>query len=126
MRCDRIGSYEELPTKERAQVALDAFLADRLPAPAIPEKPVTKRRISRIVNEIAKRAEVLGVHPHRFRTTFATHMLRSRANQPKLKRMNELELMALLGHSNLIATQKYLALNNQDVTDSYRKFHPHA
>ena len=125
MHCDRIGSYEELPTKERAQAALDAFLADKLPEPVIPEQPLTKSYIARILKRVAKRAGETGVHPHRFRTTFATHLLRERINHKPSRRMNERELMSFLGHSNLAATQKYLALDPSLLRAIHAKCHPH-
>jgi integrase/recombinase XerC len=97
----RLGDYE-LPTRERAREALTAYLADKLPKSKKPKstRGLTARSIHRIVVRAAKRAGVAGVHPHTFRHSMATHLLN--------RGVDILIVMELLGHTSLMATQKYL------------------
>jgi integrase/recombinase XerC len=90
----------DLPTRERAREALDAYLADKLPKSEKPTRGLTARSIHRIVVRAAKRAGIAGVHPHTFRHSFATHLL-NRGVDIRL-------VMELLGHASLRVTQKYL------------------
>lgn len=67
-----------------------------------------------ILNEIAKRANVENVHPHRFRRTFATGL----ANRG----MDIQEIRKLLGHSNLNTTLEYVYTSDENVYTSYQKY----
>jgi site-specific recombinase XerD len=55
--------------------------------------------LSVICDRLGRRAGVAGVHPHRFRHTFATWAIESGAR--------EIDVQMLLGHSDLTMTQRY-------------------
>lgn len=57
---------------------------------------------------------VAHVHPHRFRRTLATNLIR--------RGMVIQEVAAILGHDKLDTTMKYVVLNQDDVQHSYQKF----
>lgn len=67
-----------------------------------------------IINQIANKAGVKDCHPHRFRRTFATNLA--------LRGMDIQEIQRLLGHSNIATTLEYVAINDEKVKASYRKF----
>ncbi len=117
MRTVRLGDYE-LPTKERARIALDAYLADKLPAQpgVIPENGLSTKGIWRIVSDAAKRAGLTGVHPHTLRHSFASHLLNAGAD---LRSIQE-----LLGHETVVTTQKYLHIAQAPLIATHAKFHP--
>jgi site-specific recombinase XerD len=115
MRSIRLGDYE-LPNRERAQKALEAFLA----APSVaPQSPREKRRLGeknvwRIVVETAMRAGLGHVTTHQLRHSFATHCIDHG--------MDIRYLQELLGHTSLVATQKYLHSSPAKLLDVHRKF----
>lgn len=67
-----------------------------------------------ILNQIAERANVENVHPHRFRRTFATGLAR--------RGMELQEIRKLLGHSNINTTLEYVFTSDEQTEISYRKF----
>lgn len=67
-----------------------------------------------ILNQLAKRAAVINVHPHRFRRTFATGLAR--------RGMSLQEIQRLMGHSNINTTMKYICLDESKVQASYKQF----
>lgn len=71
-------------------------------------------------NWIKKRALKAGlhkpVHPHMFRHSYATHLLREKTD---LRHLQE-----LLGHSSLAATQRYIHLDQKQLLQSLEDFHP--
>lgn len=67
-----------------------------------------------ILKQIAKRAGVTNVHPHRFRRTFATGLAK--------RGMDVREIQALLGHSNINTTLEYICTDTESVKASYRKY----
>ena len=100
MRSVRLGDFD-LPTKERARQALNAFLSDKLPTSRKEFRDgLVTRSIYRIVVLAAKRTGITGVHPHTLRHSMATHMLN--------RGMDVRFVQELLGHSAPNATQKYL------------------
>jgi site-specific recombinase XerD len=117
MRTVRLGDYE-LPTKERARIALDAYLADKLPAEpiVIPERGLSTKAIWRIVTQAAKRAGLTGVHPHILRHSMGTHCLN--------RGMDIRHVQELLGHTSLVATQKYLHVATAKLQDVHKRCHP--
>ncbi|MBT1446555.1 tyrosine recombinase XerC [Shewanella sp. JM162201] len=60
----------------------------------------------------------VGVHPHKLRHSFATHMLESSGD---LRAVQE-----LLGHANLATTQIYTSLDFQHLAKVYDSAHPRA
>jgi len=119
MRTVRLGDYD-LPTKERARLTLDAFLAHKLPQdePEAPQRGLTTRQIHRIIARTARRAGIGHVHPHVLRHSMATHCLN--------RGMDIRFVQELLGHTSLVATQKYLSIAIDKLQQTYAKFHPHA
>lgn len=67
-----------------------------------------------ILNQVAGRAGVKGVHPHKFRRTWATNACRHG--------MPIQEVCMLLGHERIETTMQYVVLNIEDLKNSYRKY----
>lgn len=78
--------------------------------------PVSSRQIRRIVRDAATRAGLGRVHPHQLRHSFATHCLNHG--------MDIRYVQEILGHSNLMATQKYLHVAIANLQRTHAKFHP--
>jgi site-specific recombinase XerD len=115
VRSVRLGDYD-IPNKERARIALDAYLAGKLPVRAPDKKPLGKKGIYRVIVAAAKRASITGVHPHVLRHSCATHCLNHG--------MDIRHVQELLGHTSLIATQKYLHLATANLQKTHTKFFP--
>lgn len=64
--------------------------------------------------KLGKDANVNHVHPHKFRRTTATTLIRHG--------MPIQEVAAILGHDKLDTTMKYVVLDKTDVKNSYRKY----
>jgi site-specific recombinase XerD len=115
MQSVRLGDYE-LPTKERAQIALDAFLSHR---PRTPGQSRARNRLGskdiwRVVSQTAMRAGLGHVTTHQLRHSFATHCVDHG--------MDIRYLQELLGHTSLVATQKYLHSSPAKLLEVHRKF----
>ena len=67
-----------------------------------------------MLNNLAEDAGVEHVHPHKFRRTLATNLIRHG--------MPIQEVAAILGHDKLDTTMQYVVLDKTDVKNSYRKF----
>jgi site-specific recombinase XerD len=115
MRNVRLGDYD-IPNKERARVALDAYLAGRLPTRGPDKKPLGKKGIYRVIVAAAKRAGITGVHPHVLRHSMATHCLNHG--------MDIRHVQEMLGHTSLVATQTYLHLATANLKRIHTKFFP--
>lgn len=63
---------------------------------------------------LAERASVNHVHPHKFRRTLATNLIRHG--------MPIQEVAAILGHDKLDNTMQYVVLDKTEVKNSYRKY----
>jgi site-specific recombinase XerD len=115
----RLGDFE-IPNEERARQALDAFiLADKnrtIHREKTPCCGLTTRQIYRIIVKAAKRAGIAGVHPHVLRHSMATHCLD--------RGMDIRHVQELLGHTSLVATQKYLHLATANLKRIHTKFFP--
>jgi integrase len=70
-----------------------------------------------ILARVAERAGVPGVHPHKFRHTFATMALRAHAR--------EIDVQSLLGHSSLTMVQRYArTYSSEQAVAAHSSFSP--
>ena len=106
-----------------ARKALWRYLAEREdPQPNDPlfvtmqDKPMDRNSIRLLLADLGKRAGVNGVHPHKFRHSFAVQYLRNGGDVFSLKR--------LLGHSSLEMTEHYLAIAQSDLAQGMRNSSP--
>lgn len=79
-------------------------------------RPLTTSGLFHICKRIGGQAGVAGVHPHRFRHTFAVSFLRSGGNLFALQR--------ILGHTTLSMTQRYVSLVADDLRDEHQAHSP--
>lgn len=105
---DRIGFFGR-----NAAHALKKYLGNRHAGSVFGIGP---RGIYRVVRKAAARAGVSAVTPHTFRHSFATHLLNHGAD---IRFVQE-----LLGHTSLVATQKYLHVALVGLQQSHEQFHP--
>lgn len=82
----------------------DTSASERLKVPSV----------QRILKKIGKRSGVADIHPHRFRRTMATNVLK--------KGMPLEEVSKLLGHTKLETTMIYCTVNQENVRHSHSKF----
>lgn len=76
---------------------------------------LTRPTIAKFLCEAAKKANIKKhVHPHLFRHSFATNMLRNGANIMVIKEF--------LGHASVATTQVYLTVNDKDKKEAFDKF----
>jgi len=117
LRSIRLGDYD-IGTRERAREALKHYLEYKLTRSVRPAttRRVTVRQLYRDVVKVAKRAGLSGVHPHTLRHSCATHCLN--------RGMDIRFLQDLLGHTSLMATQKYLHLATANLKSIHNKFLP--
>ena len=79
-------------------------------------KPYTRLDVSaiqRMLRELGKRTGIKKVHPHRFRRTLATDLLR--------KGMTIEEVSMILGHEKIDTTMGYCYINQQSVKNEYMR-----
>ena len=76
-----------------------------------PYRRLTKEGVEYIVKDLGKKAGVSNVHPHRFRRTLATDLVR---NGVPIQ-----DVAQILGHSDLRTTQVYVALDQSTVKYHY-------
>ena len=75
---------------------------------------LTPHGVRFMLNNLAARAGVDHAHPHKFRRTLATNLIRHG--------MPIQEVAAILGHDKLDTTMEYVVLDKTDVRNAYRKF----
>lgn len=78
-----------------------------------PYNRLTKEGLDSIVKRIGKRAGVSNVHPHRFRRTLATDLVR--------KNVPIQDVAYILGHADLRTTQVYVFQDQESVKYNYNK-----
>jgi integrase/recombinase XerD len=79
-------------------------------------RPLERIAVWQIVRRLAKTTSLKGVHPHKLRHSFATHLLMSGAD---LRVVQE-----LLGHSDIATTQIYTHVDRSRLRDVVRRHHP--
>lgn len=67
-----------------------------------------------MLNNIAEKAGVEDVHPHRFRRTVATYLID--------RGMSIQDVAVILGHSNINTTMTYVYSNLENVKSAYKKY----
>lgn len=75
---------------------------------------LTSGGIRNMLNQVADRANVNHVHPHKFRRTLATNLI--------THGMSIQEVAQILGHDKLDTTMEYIVLDNQTVKNNYKKY----
>ena len=86
--------------------------------PGTKERPLTVRTVHRVVTKAAERVGLSEVTPHTLRHSFATHLLEGGASIVAVK--------GLLGHENMLTTQRYIAVGAEHLRESYIVAHPRA
>lgn len=112
-----------VPMGGSAQKALWRYMAERK-KPKLSEPLFVSRRgghlgrsgLGKMLREVGYRAGVQGVHPHKFRHTFAITFLRNGGNV--------LELQAILGHEDVETLKQYVRLAAVDIEQAQRRHSP--
>lgn len=113
------GSKERITyLSDVAKVHLQMYLAERTDNNTalvinFQYKRMKSGGVRYLLGELAKRANVSNVHPHRFRRTFATSLAE--------KGMPIQEIQKLLGHSNISTTLRYIHVNNESIKAHHRQ-----
>lgn len=100
---------------ERRSAAQPLFVSDRGSESV---RPLTRSGLLQLIQRLGEAAEIQGssCNVHRMRRTFAVEWLRGGGNV--------FSLQAMLGHTNLQMTQRYLALARADIEAQARQFSP--
>ena len=77
-------------------------------------KRLTAQGIRKMLSGLSEETGVEHVHPHKFRRTMATNLIRHG--------MPIQEVAMILGHDKLDTTMEYVVLDNTEVKNAYRKF----
>ena len=81
-------------------------------------KKMTRQGFFKIIKKIAYEKGISKeISPHTLRHSFATHMLKHGAD---LRIIQE-----LLGHSDVSTTQIYTHVSNEELENTFKKYHPH-
>ena len=106
---------------DSSKVAILNYLdsrTDRNPALFVsyhkPYKRLKNGGIEHSLNVIAKRADVVNVHPHRFRRSFCCSLLSK--NVP----LEQIRIMA--GHANLATTKLYVVENDEEIQYNHKRY----
>lgn len=125
------GNKERLiPFGDPAALAVKSYLSQDRPRLVSSEsgdflflsdkgKPLTRHQLRRILQALVDQHHLtVTVHPHKFRHSFATHLLDHGAD---LRSVQE-----LLGHENLSSTQIYTHISNASLKKAYLNAFPRA
>ena len=70
-----------------------------------------------IINDAALAAEITSkISPHTLRHSFATHLIENGADIISIQKM--------MGHENIVTTEKYLNVNKKHLVETVIKYHP--
>ena len=75
---------------------------------------LTPHGVRYMLSQLEQTTGVQHVHPHKFRRTLATNLIRHG--------MPIQEVSTILGHSKLDTTMQYIILNKEDIKNSYQKY----
>ena len=105
------GERREILTRSRTGGTHKAFLNTR-------GGPLSRQSAWEIVSSAAERAKIVGVTPHSFRHSYATHLLERGAD---VRTVQE-----LLGHASVTTTQIYTMVTVDTLREIYAGAHPRA
>lgn len=108
------GRDRVVPMSKPASAATLDWLGDRRVGPVFPG--MARQRVYEVIKRIADRAGLRGLHPHRLRHSFATHLM---VNGADLRAIQE-----MMGHADVDTTAIYLKVTIQDLKRTIKDFHP--
>ena len=80
-------------------------------------KKLTRVMVYNIINDAALEAKInKKISPHTLRHSFATHLIENGADIISIQKM--------MGHENIVTTEKYLHVNKKHLFETMSKFHP--
>ena len=79
-------------------------------------QPISKDSVEKLVQRLARKADIPRLHPHLMRHTFAVRYL--------INGGDVFTLQKILGHTTLDMTRRYVTLANSDVKDKHRQYSP--
>lgn len=104
-----------IPFSKRTAETLFSYLSqDTRPKHKI--FPLQRTSLDQLLKRLGKKADVRGVHPHKFRHTFAIQYLRNGGDVYTLQ--------SILGHSTLDMVRHYLALAQVDIDATHQRCSP--
>ena len=103
-------------TKKALWLYLNHISKDNYVFMSIDHRSMTRNAIRQLLSKLGKAVGIAGVHPHRFRHTFAIKYLRNGGDVFTLQR--------LLGHSTLEMVRYYLLIAKADVQNTYKSASP--
>jgi len=79
-------------------------------------EPISKDSVEKVIQRLARRAQIPRLHPHLLRHTFAVRYLVNGGDVFMLQK--------ILGHASLEMTRKYVTLASGDVKEKHRQYSP--